>query len=68
MPFAAVALASALPSRLGKTAFLALVLVYLAPSFVYETVFAWNDASNQVVLEKTKWIVDQYLGLPKDIN
>ncbi len=68
MPFAAVALASALPSRLGKTAFLALVLVYLTPSFVYETVFAWNDASNQVVLEKTKWIVDQYLGLPKDIN
>jgi hypothetical protein len=42
--------------------------VYLTPSFVYETFFAWNEGSNHVVLEKTKWIVDQYLGLPKDIE
>jgi hypothetical protein len=66
MPFAVVALTSALPSLSGRVAFVTLVLVYLTPSFVYETFFAWNDGSNQVVLEKTKWIVDQYLGLPKD--
>jgi hypothetical protein len=66
MPFAAVGLISAMESRTWRTAFLALVLVYLTPSFVYETFFAWNDESNQVTLEKTKWIVDQYLGLPKN--
>lgn len=66
MPFAVVGLLSAMESRTWRTAFLALVLVYLTPSFVYETFFAWNDESNQVTLEKTKWIVDQYLGLPKN--
>jgi len=39
-----------------------LALVFFLPSFYYEAYFAWNDASHSAILEKTKWIVDQYLG------
>jgi len=65
MPFALATLLSAIPSRLGRVLLLSVALTFLLPSFAYETFFAWNAPPHADTLEKTKWIVDQYLGFPK---
>lgn len=68
MPFALVALVSAITHRFGRILLLGVALAFLIPSFGYEVFFAWNAAPHADTLEKTKWIVDQYLGFPKDIR
>jgi hypothetical protein len=68
MPFALVVLVGEGERCMWRVVILAAAMFYLVPSFAYEVYFAWTDESHQVVLEKTKWIVDQYLGLPKAIE
>jgi len=63
LPVCFSVLVSCIPSRRTKVLTVALALIYFLPSFWYEIFFAWTDASHNGVLEKTKWIVDQYLGV-----
>jgi len=56
-------LVTSIPRRRTQVLTVVLALIYFLPSFWYEIFFAWMDASHAGVLEKTKWIVDQYLGV-----